>query len=153
MWLGIGFQCCNFLTPYHTRDHKRSDTHYFNACIVNSTIYCNVSSIFPYLSSPALRLFPVPLLDLLWISVGIKPNPFHQNPERGWGKQSESVRHLIDTPQLESIRAGCRHIIICSNGHILEGRRIFLSQSHFLLLSNSGYTLIYSSYFSSFGSS
>lgn len=149
MWLGIRFQCCHFLTAYH-KPHMRSDTHYFNDCIVNSTIYCNLSSIFPYNSSPALALCPILFLDFLWISVGIKSNPFHQNPERGWGKLSEPVRHLIDTSQLVSIRTGCRHITICSNRHIIEGGRIFLSQSHFLLLSNSGCTLIYSNYFSSF---
>lgn len=152
MWLGVSFPCCHFLTPYHEpqRDHKRSDTHYFNDCIVNSTLYCNVSSIFPYQSSPALRLCPIPFLDFLWISVGIKSNPFHQNPERGWEKQSEPVRHLIDTPKLVSVRSGCRHITICRIKYIIEGRRIFLSQSHFFLLSNSGYTLICSNYFSSF---
>ena len=91
---------------------------------------------------------PVPILDFLWTSVGTESNPFLQNPERGWGKESRPVRHVIANPQLISMGIECRHIMICINRDIIEKRRIFLSQFHFLLLSNSGCTLIYSNYFS-----
>lgn len=121
---------------------------FFHDCIVNSTIFCNVSSIFIHQGSPALGLHPIAILDFLWTSMGTESNPFFQNPERGWRKESRPVRHVIANLELVSLGTECRHTRTCINRHIIEGRRIFLSQLHFLSLGNSGSTLIYSNYFS-----
>lgn len=95
-----------------------------------------------------MGLHPIPILDFLWTSLGIESNPFLQNPERGWWKESSPVRHVKPNPQLISMGTEYRHTMICINRHVIKGRRIFLSQFHFLFLGKSGCTLIYSNYFS-----